>query len=174
MIRKFDGKTPRVHPTAFVSEFAYVIGDVEIGKGSSIWPGAHLLADRGSITIGNYTNVQDNCIIHGHDDVDIGDRVVIGHLVSCDARRIGDRVLLGSGSTISSGVEIGEDCLVASGSMVPENMIVPALSLIVGVPGRTKGTVPARHTKTIKKLCDNYIEKAIRYKQQGNLESIRM
>ena len=174
MIRSYNGKAPRVHPTAFVSEFADVIGDVEIGEGSSVWPGAQVLADRGAIKIGKHTNVQDNSIVRGNGGVDIGDRVVIGHLVTCDARRVGDRVLLGSGSKVSVGVEIGEDCLVASGSEVPDDMIVPAVSLVVGAPGHIRGKVPERHTKTISVLCDSYIEKAQRYKRQGNLESERV
>ena len=174
MIRSYDGKAPRVHPTAFVSEFADVIGDVEIGEGSSVWPGAQVLADRGAIKIGKDTNIQDNSIVRGDGDVEIGDRVVIGHLVTCSAKIVGDRVLLGSGSKIGGGAEIGEDCLVASGSEVPEDMIVPALSLVVGAPGRIRGTVPERHTTTIAGLCDSYIDKAQRYKRQGNLESERL
>jgi carbonic anhydrase/acetyltransferase-like protein (isoleucine patch superfamily) len=174
LIRSYDGKAPRVHPTAFVSEFADVIGDVEIGEGSSVWPGAQVLADRGAITIGKHSNVQDNTIVRGDGDVEIGDRVVIGHLVTCNARSVGDRVLLGSGSKVGGGAEIGEDSLVASGSEVPEDMVVPAVSLVVGAPGRIRGTVPERHTKTIAGLCDSYIDKAQRYKRQGNLESERV
>ena len=173
MIRSLDGIAPRVHPTAFVSEFAYVIGDVEIGEGASIWPGAHVLADGGTIIIGKYTCLQDNSVIHGDDGVVIGERVVIGHLVSCDAKSVADRVLIGSGAKVNGGVEIGEGSLVASGAIVPENMIIPPLSLVVGVPGRIKGTVAQRHTKTIKLLCDSYIHKTERYKRQGNLESER-
>jgi carbonic anhydrase/acetyltransferase-like protein (isoleucine patch superfamily) len=171
VIESFAGKSPRVHPTAFVSEFAHVIGDVEIGEGSSVWPGARVTAENGSITIGKHTNVQDNSVIGGDGDVVIGDRVVIGHLVSCSAKSVGDRVLLGSGSKVSGGVEIGAGCLVASGSQVTENMIVPDLSLVVGTPGRIKGSVPERHTQTIAGLCDSYIEKAQRYKRSGDLES---
>ena len=173
MIRSLDGIAPRVHPTAFVSEFAYVIGDVEIGEGSSIWPGAHVLADGGTIIIGKHTCVQDNSVIHGDGGGVIGERVVIGHLGSCDAKRVADRVLIGSGAKVNGGVEIGEDSLVASGAIVPENMIIPPLSLVVGVPGRIKGTVAERHIKTINSLCDSYIHKTERYKRQGNLESKR-
>ncbi len=173
MIRSFGDKTPRIHPTAFVSEAAYIVGDVEIGEGSSIWPGALVLADGGTIIIGKYTSVQDNSVIHGDTSVVIGERVVIGHLVLCDAKRVADRVLIGSGAKVNSGVEIGEDSLVASGAIVAENMVIPPLSLVVGVPGRIKGTVTERQTKTIKSLCDSYIHKTERYKRQGNLESER-
>ena len=68
--------TPKIHPTAFISEFAYVIGDVEIGEGSSVWPGSVVRADMGSIKIGKNTCVQDNSVVHGDDDVVIGDDVV--------------------------------------------------------------------------------------------------
>jgi carbonic anhydrase/acetyltransferase-like protein (isoleucine patch superfamily) len=173
VIRSLDGITPRVHPTAFVSEFAYVVGDVEIGEGSSVWPGAQVLADDGKIVIGEYTCIQDNSVIHGDADVIIGDRVVIGHLVSCDAKSVGDRTLLGSGAKVNGGVEIGEDSLVASGAVVPEDMKIPPLSLVVGVPAQIKGAVAERHTKTIEYLCDSYIRKTQRYKRQGNLESDR-
>ena len=161
---------PTIHPTAFVSEAAYIVGDVRIGEGSSIWPGAVVRADAGSITIGKYTNVQDNSVVHGDDDVVIGDRVVIGHKALCHARRVGDRVLIGSGSTVNDGVEIGEDSLVAAGAMLVEDMSVPPRSMVVGVPGRIRGEVKERHTEVIRLTCETYIEKAQRYKRQGDLE----
>ena len=171
MIRSLDGIAPRIHATAFVSEAAYVIGDVEIGEGSSVWPGAVVRADAGSITIGSHTSVQDNSVVHGDADVVIGDRVVIGHMVLCHARKVGDRVLIGSGATVNDGAEIGDDSLVASAAMVMENMVIPPRSLVVGVPARAKGKVEERHTEHIKYLADEYIDKARRYKRQGGLES---
>ena len=95
MIRSLEGKWPMIHPTAFVSEFAYVVGDVEIGEESSVWPGAVVRADNGKITIGRFTCIQDNSVVHGDDDVVIGDWVAIGHRVLCHARTVGDRVLFG-------------------------------------------------------------------------------
>ena len=171
MIRSLEGKVPRVHPTAFVSEAAYVVGDVEIGEGSSIWPGAVVRADMGKITIGAHTSIQDNAVVHGDSDVDIGDRVVVGHKALCHAKKVGDRVLVGSGSTVNDGVEIGDDSLIGSGAMLIENMKVPPCSLVVGVPARIRGTVEERHTETVKWLCDSYIEKTKRYKREGTLES---
>ena len=115
MIRSLDGKTPKIDPTAFISEFAYIIGDVEIGAGSSVWPGAVIRADAGKIAIGKNTCIQDNSVLHGDADVEIGNNVVIGHKVLCHAAKIGDRVLLGNGSTVNDGVVIGCDSLIASG-----------------------------------------------------------
>ena len=171
MLRALDGKTPKVHPTAFVSEFAYVIGDVEIGEGSSIWPGAVVRADMGKIKIGRHTSVQDNCVVHGDADVVIGDRVVMGHKALCHAWVVGDRALIGSGATVNDGVEIGEDSLIASGAVLAEHVKVPARSLVVGIPGKVRGEVKERHTELIRELCDSYVEKTKRYKRQGDLES---
>ena len=170
MIRSLDGVSPRIHPTAFVSEFAYVVGDVEIGEGSSVWPGSVVRADMGSISIGRFTCVQDNSVVHGDADVVIGDNVVIGHRVLCHAKSVGDRVLIGNGATVNDGVEIGEDSLLASGTMVVDNMSIPARSLVVGVPGRIRGQVEDRHAELIAYYCDIYIHKTRRYKRQGNLE----
>ena len=64
MIRSFNGKTPRIAESAFISEAAYVIGDVEIGENSSVWPGAVIRGDMGKITIGDNTAIEDNCVIH--------------------------------------------------------------------------------------------------------------
>ena len=171
MIRALDGKSPDIHPTAFVSEAAYVIGDVEIGEGSSIWPGAVVRADAGKITIGKYTNIQDNSVVHGDADVVIGNRVVVGHKVLCHARIVGDRVLIGSGSTVNDGVQIGEGSLIAAGAMLVEGMVVPPESMVVGIPGRIRGNVQERHDEVISATCDAYVEKAQRYKGQGDLES---
>ena len=79
MIKTFNGKTPRVAPTAFVSEAAYVVGDVEVGDNSSIWPGAVVRGDFASIKIGNSSQIEDNCVVHGEGTIVIGDNV---HMLS--------------------------------------------------------------------------------------------
>ena len=170
VIKSLDGASPRVHPTAFVSEFAYVIGDVEIGEGSSVWPGSVVRGDMGTITIGRQTCVQDNSVVHGDADVVIGDNVVIGHRVVCHAKRVGDRVVLGNGAVVNDGVEIGDESLIAAGAMVVENMRIPARSLVTGLPARIRREVTQKHLERMKWFCDVYIEKAKRYKAQGDLE----
>lgn len=170
LIKSLDGKSPQVHPSAFVSEAAYVIGDVEIGEGSSIWPGVVIRADMGKIKIGSNTCIQDNSVVHGDADVEIGNRVVIGHKVLCHARKVGNRVMIGSGATVNDGVEIGDYSLIASGSMVIDEMKVPERSLVVGLPARIRGAVEERHTRLIDSTCESYIHKTKRYKQHGDLE----
>lgn len=170
MIRSLGGKTPRIHPTAFISEAAYIVGDVEIGEGSSIWPGTVIRGDTGKITIGKFTNIQDNSVLHGDDDVIIGDNVTIGHRVMCHGRNIGNRVLIGNGAILNDGVLVGEESVIGSGSMILENMDIPEKSIVVGMPGRIRGSVKDKHVDMIDRIAAGYASKAQKYKAEGNLE----
>ena len=170
MIRSLGGKTPSIHPTAFISEAAYIVGDVEIGEGSSIWPGTVIRGDTGKITIGKFTNVQDNSVLHGDDDVVIGDNVTIGHRVMCHGRNIGNRVLIGNGAILNDGVLVGEESVIGSGSMILENTDIPEKSIVVGMPGRVRGTVKEKHVDMIDRIAAGYAIKARKYKSEGNLE----
>ncbi len=173
MIRSLDGLTPKIHPTAFVSEFAYVIGDVEIGEGSSVWPGTVIRADAGKITIGKNSCVQDNSVLHGDADVVIGDNVTIGHRVMCHAKTVSNNVLIGNGATLNDGVEIGEDSIIAAGCMVVDDMQIAARSMVMGIPARIRGEVEERHLELIRRTAAGYARKAQRYKSQGDLEAER-
>ena len=170
MIRSLGGKTPSIHPTAFISEAAYIVGDVEIGEGSSIWPGTVIRGDTGKITIGKFTNIQDNSVLHGDDDVIIGDNVTIGHRVMCHGRNIGNRVLIGNGAILNDGVLVGEESVIGSGAMILENMDIPEKSIVVGMPGRIRGSVKDKHVNMIDRIAAGYASKAQKYKAEGNLE----
>ena len=170
MIRSLGGKTPSIHPTAFISEAAYIVGDVEIGEGSSVWPGTVIRGDTGKIIIGKFTNVQDNSVLHGDDDVVIGDNVTIGHRVMCHGRNIGNRVLIGNGAILNDGVLVGEESVIGSGSMILENMDIPEKSIVVGMPWRVRGTVKEKHVDMIDRIAAGYAIKAKKYKSEGNLE----
>lgn len=170
MIRKLGDKIPKIHGTAFVSEWAYVIGDVEIGEGSSIWPGTVIRADTAKINIGKFTNIQDNSVIHGDAEVFIGDNVNIGHRVMCHGKNIGSRSLIGNGAIVNDGVILGEDSVIGSGSMVLENMNIPARSIVMGMPGRIKGQIQQKHIDMNFRIAKGYAEKAQRYKAEKNLE----
>ena len=170
MIKSLGSSTPIIHPTAFVSEAAYVVGNVEIGEGSSVWPGAVVRGDMGKVIIGKHTNIQDNSIVHGDADVFIGDSVVIAHRVVCHGKEIGDGCLLGNGSIINDGVKMGKNAIIGSGAMVVENMEIPDGSIIMGIPGRIRGEVQQKHLDLQKWLVGVYSENAQRYKLDGNLE----
>ena len=120
MIREFKDKKPRIASTAFVSESACVIGDVEIGDHSSVWPGAVVRGDFASIKIGNNTQIEDNCVMHAGSDQVIGDNVHIGHGAVVHCSKIGNNVLVGIQSTVLDGVEIGDYCVIGAYSLVLE------------------------------------------------------
>ena len=166
-LRDLDGKSPRIADSAFVSEAAYVIGDVELGPQSSVWPGAVIRADSGKIVIGARSNVQDNTVIHADDDASIGNDVTIGHGVVCHAGFIGDGALIGNGAVLNDGVEVGEGSLVAAGSVLPERMVVPPGSLVRGTPGRVLGPVRERHRELMRGAAKSYVERVGRYKEAG-------
>jgi len=167
MVRTFNGKTPKIAPTAFVSEVAYVIGDVEIGENSSIWPGAVVRGDFASIKIGNDSQIEDNCVVHAARPMVIGDRVQIGHGAVIHCSRIGNHVLIGSNATILGGAEIGDSCLIAANALVRNEMKIPNDSVVAGVPAEVKGKITPEQVARIEVGIDAYLRRTQEYKQQG-------
>ena len=135
-VRSFEDKVPRLVPTAWVSEAAYVVGDVEIGADSSVWPGAVVRGDFGSIRIGENTVIEDNCVVHCAGEMVIGDHNIIGHAVTVHCAVLGWRCLVGNGSMLLDDSRIGDLCIVTAGSLVPPRTVVPDRSLVVGSPAR--------------------------------------
>jgi len=156
VIKSFNGKTPRIAPSAFVSEAAYISGDVEIGESSGIWPGAVIRADYVSLRIGSFTDIEDGCVVHAGDPMEIGDNVLIGHGAVVHGRRIGNRVLIGMNATILEEAEIGDDCVIAAGAVVTEGMIIPPGSFVAGVPAKIKGKVAEEEGQARVKRHYNY------------------
>lgn len=174
MIRSFNGKTPKIAESAFVSEAAYVIGDVEIGENSCVFPGAVIRGDLGKIKIGKNTVIEDNCVIHSGSptlppvsDVEIGDNVVIGHGAISNGRRIGNNVMVSIMSTILHDAEIGDYSIIAAGCVVKEKMIIPPRSFVVGVPAEIKGEISEEQYWWSQNSPTIYQELAQRYKEQG-------
>ena len=174
MIKSFNGKTPRVAATAFISEAAYVIGDVEIGEYSSVWPGAVIRGDMGKITLGKNVVIEDNCVIHSGSptlppigDVTIGDNVIFGHGALSNGRKIGNNVVVSIGAIILHDTEIGDNCIIAAGCVVKEKAIIPEKSFVVGVPGVIKGKVADSQLYWMQESPRIYREIAAEYKKQG-------
>jgi carbonic anhydrase/acetyltransferase-like protein (isoleucine patch superfamily) len=174
MIRTFDGKIPRIDPTAFIAETAYIIGDVEIGAGSSVWPGAVIRGDFAPIRIGRGTHIEDNSVVHTGMPLDIGDGVTAGHGVVIHCRRIGDRCLIGNNATILDGAEIGDGSIVAAGAVVTGRSQIPPGSFVAGVPAEVRGS--ASDIRRGRERADpgaeprrggGYADLIQRYKEQG-------
>jgi len=167
MVRTLGNKTPKVHPTAFVSETAYVVGDVEIGENSSVWPGAVIRGDVASIKIGNNTQIEDNCVVHTGKPMVIGDSVHVGHNAVIHCSKIGNTVLIGNNATILDGAEIGDFCLIAANSLVMERMKIPNDSFVAGMPAEVKGKITPAQLARIEGGVKFYVELSREYKQQG-------
>ena len=167
MLRSLQGKSPQVHPEAFISEAAYVVGDVEIAARVNIWPGVVIRGDTGHIFIGENTCVQDNSTIHSESDASIGPNVAIGHNVLCHADKVGQFVLIGNGAIVNGWAEIGDYCIIASGAVVLEHAKIPSYSLVVGVPAQVKSRVTEEHIARIKGTIERYAERGQLYKAHG-------
>jgi carbonic anhydrase/acetyltransferase-like protein (isoleucine patch superfamily) len=167
VIRSFNGKSPRIHPTAFVSELAYVVGDVEIGAHSSIWPGAVIRGDSHKITIGESVNIQDNCVIHADSDAHYGDFVTLGHRVMCHAKTVGTNTLIGNGAVVNGDAEIGEYSIVASGAVVLDRAVIPPRSFVAGVPAEVLRESQERHHKLAHGTAAGYAKTGQAFREQG-------
>lgn len=167
VIRSFNGKTPRIAPSAFVSKGATVIGDVVIGAGSGVWPGAVIRADFASIEIGQDTMIEDNCVIHSGIPMTIGDNNIIGHGVVIHGKKIGSNNLIGNHATILDNSDIGDFCLIAAGCLVRTDMIVSDGSFVVGIPAEIKGRISSLQRQRLEGGSGSYRELVKQYKSEG-------
>ena len=167
MIREIKGKSPKIAASAFVSEAAYVVGDVEIGENSSVWPGAVIRADFGKITIGHNTSVEDNTVIHCAGDLVIGSNNVIGHGAVVHCRKVGNHVLIGNNATILDGAEIGDYCIIGAGCLIPPNTKISERSVVIGVPGHVKSQLTEEQQNELNIGAVSYTELASDYKKKG-------
>ena len=146
---------------------AQVIGNVELGEDVSIWNGAVLRGDTDSITIGNNSNVQDNCVVHCTKGfpVEIGDNVSVGHGAVVHGCRLEDNVLIGMNATVLNGAHIGKNSIVGAGAVVSEGKEFPEGSLILGVPAKAVKKVTSEQIKMIQNNADNYVRLSKQYKE---------
>lgn len=168
MIRELGEKKPKIAETAFVSEAAYVVGDVEIGENSSIWPGAVLRADRFRIRIGSNSNIQDNCVVHaGFSDVHIGNNVTIAHGSMIHCARIGNHVFIGMHTVLNNQSEIEDFCMIGAYSMVKDHFKVSTRSLAVGIPVRIVRALNDQELERILSGSNFYVDLAKEFKKFG-------
>ena len=141
---------------------AQVLGNVELGENVSIWHGAVVRGDTDSITIGNNSNVQDNCVVHC---TIIGDNVSVGHGAVVHGCRLDDNVLIGMNATVLNGAHISKNSIVGAGAVVSEGKDFPEGSLILGVPGRAVKQLTDEQISHIQENADNYVKLSKQYKE---------
>ena len=166
MIRSINGKTPKIDPSVFVSETAYIVGDVTIGEGSSIWPGAVIRGDYGQIIIGKSCSIQDNCVLHTDDYLELGDNVLMTHGAVVHGGIIGSNVLLGMNSAVLESAHVGSYCLVGACALVLAGANIPDNSLVLGVPGRVS-PLSEENMERLKDPTAIYVKNAQTYIQAG-------
>lgn len=135
----YDGMTPTIHETVFLADGVRIVGDVTIGKNSSIWYNSVIRGDVHYVRIGENSNVQDLCMLHvtnGKYPLNIGNNVTIGHSVKLHGCTIHDLVLIGIGAIVLDGAVVEEKSMVAAGAVVKPGFVVPSGKLVAGVPAK--------------------------------------
>ncbi len=133
-------RVPTIHPDAFIHPDAVVIGDVHVGAQASVWPGAVLRGDYGTILVGERTSIQDGTVVHAVAEFPtvVGADCVIGHIVHLEGCVIHDGALVGSGSVVLHHAHVHTGATVAAGAVVRNRGVVPPGALAVGVPAVIK------------------------------------
>ncbi len=146
---------------------AQVFGDVELGENVSVWHGAVIRGDTDSITIGDNSNVLDNCVVHCTRGfpVIIGKNVSVGHGAVVHGCRLDDNVLIGMNATVLNGAHISKNCIVGAGAVVSEGKEFPEGSLILGVPAKAVKQLSPEQVQLIQNNADNYVKLSKQYKE---------
>jgi carbonic anhydrase/acetyltransferase-like protein (isoleucine patch superfamily) len=163
----FLDKKPSVHESVFIAPGASIIGDVTIGKDSTIWFNAVLRGDEGPITIGERCNIQDNTTCHLYEQypLTLEDEVSVGHNVILHGCTIRKGALIGMGSTILDGAEIGEGSLIGANTLIPSGKKIPPRSLVLGSPGQVVRELTEKDVELIRLTIDTYVEKGKQFKK---------
>jgi len=156
MLIPYRDKSPRVSPDAFLAEGARLIGDVKVGSHASIWYNAVLRADRGEIVVGEYTSIQDCCVLHG--PVTVGNYVTCGHGAILHGATVEDNCVIGMNAVILDGAVVGHGSVVAAGAVVPQGMQIPPRSMVMGVPAKVTKELPEENEEKLRQTAQAYFE----------------
>ncbi len=167
-IRAYGEKKPVLGSKVYVDESAVVIGDVRLGDGASVWPGAVIRADDGEVDIGARTAIMDLAFAEAPKDrpVRVGTDCIVSHGARLHGCSIGDSSLIGIGAIVLDGAEIGRDSIVAAGSLVTPGTKVPPGSFAVGSPAKVNRGVTKEELAWIAREVEVLAVKAARYMSQ--------
>jgi carbonic anhydrase/acetyltransferase-like protein (isoleucine patch superfamily) len=149
----------------YIAPGAVVVGNVVLSPGVNIWYASVVRGDLARITLGPRVNIQDGCVVHADDNVPqtIEEGVVLGHGAVAHGRLIGRDTLVGIGACLLTGSEIGEECVIAAGTVVTVNRRIPARSVVMGVPGKVVREVTPEELERTRSINAHYLELAQRY-----------
>lgn len=166
-IRKYQGISPQLGARVFVDRSSVVIGDVELGEDSSVWPFALIRGDMHRIRIGARTSVQDGSVLHithaGPFNPDgfpllIGDEVTIGHKVTLHGCTLGNRILVGMGSIVMDGAVVEDEVVIGAGSLVPPGKVLESGYLYVGSPVKQARALTDKERAFFSYSAANYVK----------------
>jgi carbonic anhydrase/acetyltransferase-like protein (isoleucine patch superfamily) len=155
--------------SAWIAPGAVVLGDVSIGELSSIWFNAVVRGDTEAISIGRQTNVQDGAVLHADENFPcrLGDRVTVGHNAVVHGCTLEDGVLVGMGSVVMNGAEIGKDSLIGVGAVVTAGTVIPPGSLVLGLPGKVIRPLSAEERLRSALAADHYVKSSRKFIETG-------
>ncbi len=165
MIGSVDGASPVIHPEAWVAPGAVVVGQVTLGRGTSVWYGSVLRADDDEIVVGPECNIQDQCCLHvdAGEPVILAERVSLGHRAMVHGAHVEAGALIGIGAIVLGRARIGAGSLVAAGTVVRPGQEIPPGVLVAGVPGRVVRELTDADRATFADTAAQYIRRAARH-----------
>jgi carbonic anhydrase/acetyltransferase-like protein (isoleucine patch superfamily) len=170
VILPYEGKAPRIAPSAWVAEGAVVAGDVELGDESSVWFGSVVRGDVNHVRVGARTNIQDQSVVHvtgGTHPTVIGDDVTVGHRAVLHGCTVHDRCLVGIGAIVLDGAVVGPDAMIGAGALVPPGAVVPPGTLVLGAPAKPKRSLTPEEVAFLKRSAASYVSLAARHREPG-------
>lgn len=166
MIYPFKGKTPNIDPSVFIADYATVTGDVTIGAETTIWFNTVIRGDVSPTIIGKRVSIQDLCCLHQSPKYPliIEDEVTVGHQVTLHSCTIRKKALIGMGSIVLDGAEIGEGAFIGAGSLVPPGKVIPPNTLALGRPAKVVRELNDEDKEDMERIIREYVEKGQYYK----------
>ena len=171
MIHSYRGIKPTIDPSVFLVDSAEIIGDVEIGKDSSVWYNCVIRGDVNYVRIGERTNIQDGCLLHvRHKEFPlvIGSNVTLGHGVIVHGCSIRDFCLIGMGAIVLDNAQINSYTLVAAGAVVRNNAVIPEGVLVAGVPAKVVRDLTSSEQVSIEESAQHYLEYVKTYREPSS------
>ncbi len=151
---------PQIDPSVFIAPGSHIIGDVSLGKESSVWFNCVIRGDVNFVKVGERTNIQDMTLIHESykkSPTRIGNSVTIGHSVVLHACTVGDFCLVGMGSIVLDDAELGDYVLLGAGSLVTQGTKIPPRSKAFGRPAKVVGSLSDEEIQFLKQSADHYV-----------------
>jgi carbonic anhydrase/acetyltransferase-like protein (isoleucine patch superfamily) len=169
-IRPYEGRWPRIDVSAWIAPGATVVGDVEIGRDSSVWYGCVLRGDVHAIRVGARTNIQDLSVLHVTKDrfpCEVGDEVTVGHRAVVHGCRIGDGALVGIGAVALDGAQLGPLAWLAAGALLAPGAAIAARMLAVGTPAKPVRELREAELVEQRERTLEYVRTAGRHRASG-------